>query len=44
MAALTAFDGPIQEFIKDNPNIYGMGVSFLIIFLRILTNTGVKLK
>ncbi len=44
LSAIAAIDGPLQEFIKDQPPIAGLVVSIVMIILRFVTNSGVKLK
>lgn len=44
LAALSAFDTQFQEMIKNNPGWFGSGISFLMIFLRILTTGKLVLR
>ncbi len=44
IAAMTAFDGPIQAFIQNHPGISGSVVSFVMIALRFFTSGALSLR
>jgi hypothetical protein len=43
-AALTAFTPLIESYVKENPTFVMCLISFVVIFLRFITKSGVKLK